>query len=82
MNVEFQNRKLCRLKKSAELLQNAREIATQALHDGEIVEHQTVTEIKCREVAQKLNSLREEAVDLLNKELVQRSLEPVGLCES
>ena len=70
------------LKKASKLLQNAREVATQALRDGEIVEHRTVIEIKSHEVTQQLNSLREEAVELLNKELVQRSLEPVDFCES
>ena len=70
------------LKKAAKLLQNAREIATQALFDGVIVEHETVIEIKSNEVTQKLNSLREEAIELLNKELVLRSLEPVDFCEN
>jgi hypothetical protein len=69
------------LKKAAKLLQKAREIATQALCDGEIVEHETVIEIKSHEVSQQLNSLREEAVGLLNKELEKRSLEPVDFCE-
>ena len=69
------------LKKAAQLLQKAREIATQALRDGVIVEHETVIEIKSHEVVQQLNSLREEAVGLLNQELDQRSLEPVYFCE-
>lgn len=70
------------LKEAAKLLQRAREIATQALHDGGIVEHQTVIEIRSLEVAKQLNSLREQAVALLNKELVKRGLEPVEFCES
>lgn len=70
------------LKKAAKLLQKAREIATQALRDGEIVEHETVIEIKSHEVTKQLNFLREEAIELLNKELVQRSLEPVDFCEN
>ena len=70
------------LKKAAKLLQRSREIATQALQDGGIVEHKTVIEIPSRGVAQQLNSIREQAVDLLNKELVQRGLEPVEFWES
>lgn len=70
------------LKEAAKLLQRAREIATQALLDGRIVEHQTVIEIRSHEVAIELNSLREKAVDSLNKELVQRGLEPVKFCEN
>lgn len=69
------------LKKAANFLQRAREIATQALRDGSIVEHQTVIEIKSHEVSEQLNSLRKNAVALLNKELVQRSFEPVEFCE-
>ena len=68
------------LKKAAKRLQRAREIATQALQDGLIVEHQTVIEVKSHKIVQELNSLREEAVNLLNTELVQHGLDPVDFC--
>ncbi|WP_421353698.1 hypothetical protein [Aeromonas veronii] len=68
------------LKKAAKRLQRAREIATQALQDGLIVEHQTVIEVKSHKIVQELNSLREEAVNLLNTELVQHGLDPVEFC--
>lgn len=58
-------------------LQKAREIATTAILDNLIVEHQTVIEIKSHEVARKLNELRSQAVDLLNNELRENGLEEV-----
>lgn len=69
--------KILGLKEAANLLQRAREIATQAVVDGNIIEHDTVIEIRSHEITQQLNSLKEKAVSLLNNELVKRGLEPV-----
>lgn len=63
--------------KASTHLQKAREIATAALSQNLIVEHQFVMEIKSPEVANKLNNLREQAVRLLNIELRANGIEEV-----
>ncbi|MFD4120769.1 hypothetical protein ACFWQD_05605 [Alcaligenes faecalis] len=63
--------------KANSYLQKAREIVTAALAENLIVQHQTVIEIKSPEVVKHLNELRSQAVDLLNKELRDNSLEEV-----
>lgn len=67
------------LNAAAKLLQRARELATKALADRRIIEHQYVIEIRDRETAVKLNELRSEAVDLLNKILAQMELPIVSI---
>lgn len=58
-------------------LQQAREIATAAVADNLIVEHQTVIEIKSPEVSRRLNDLRSQAIELLNIELRKSGLDEV-----
>lgn len=57
------------------LLQKARDVATEAMLQKLIIEHQTVIEIKSPEVANQLNELRKQAVGLLNIELRSNGLE-------
>jgi hypothetical protein len=58
-------------------LQKAREIATLALAENVIVEHETVVEIRSPEIAAQLNDLRSQAVQLLNLELRKSGLDEV-----
>lgn len=55
-------------------LQKAREIATAAISENLIVQHESVFEIKSPEVADQLNAHRKNAVDLLNIELRENGL--------
>lgn len=67
--------KIKNLTMAGQCLQKAREIATKAVAEGIIIQHQTVIEIKSREVTDELNQLRRQAVDLLNNELIKRDFE-------
>ncbi len=69
--------KIANLTKAEKHLQKAREIATKALSDGVIVEHETVIEIRSHEVATKLNDLRRSAIELLNGELFKHQLDVI-----
>lgn len=60
--------------KAGNHLQKAREIATAAISDNLIVEHQAVMEIKSPQVVDQLNAHRKKAVDLLNIELKANGL--------
>ena len=64
---------------AARKLQKAREVATESLRAGKILEHPTVIEILDRSVIQKLNELRFEAVDLLNEILVEKGLPIISI---
>ncbi|QLF92793.1 hypothetical protein HW090_06140 [Pseudomonas sp. ABC1] len=65
------------LKKISRLLQKARDLASDSLSKGLIREHPTVIEILDHSIVCQLNSLRHEAIDLLNKLLKENNLEPV-----
>jgi len=65
------------IRKIKDLLQNAREIATDALKEEIIVQHETVIEVKDQEVQEKLNDTRLRAVTLLNDLLEENGLDPV-----
>jgi hypothetical protein len=67
--------------KSGNHLQKAREIATAAISNNLIVEHQSVMEIRSPEVADQLNAHRKKAVDLLNIELSSNGLAEVEFDE-
>jgi hypothetical protein len=69
--------KIANLTKAAKHLKKAREIATKALSDGVIVEHETVIEIRSHEVATKLNDHRRSAIELLNDELSKHQLDVI-----
>lgn len=69
--------KIANLTKAAKHLQKAREIATKAVSDGVIVEHETVIEILSPEVATDLNALRRSAIELLNEELSKHQLDVI-----
>lgn len=60
------NRKPKELKKAADKLQTAREISTEALSVGKIIEHSTTIEILDQNITLKLNKLRFESVEQLN----------------
>ncbi len=45
--------------------------------EGIIIQHQNVIEIKSHEMADELNQLRRQAVELLNNELIKRNIEIV-----
>ncbi|WP_339496051.1 hypothetical protein [Pseudomonas sp. RA_105y_Pfl2_P56] len=66
---------------AARKLQKAREIATGSLNDGRILEHPTVIEILDKEIVVKLNDLRFESVELLNKILCAKGL-PIILIDT
>jgi hypothetical protein len=59
------------------LLQEAREIATNALKQNIIVEHKTVIEVKNRDVQNKLNETRLQAVNLLNEVLEEKGFDEI-----
>lgn len=67
------------LKNAAKKLQAAREISTEALSEGRIVEHSTIIEILDRNIASKLNSLRFESVEQINKVLNSMSLPEISI---
>lgn len=69
------------LNSAARKLQSAREISTKALAEGRLIEHSTVIEISDQEVTKKLNELRFESVNLLNKLLELEGL-PTILIDS
>lgn len=72
--------KIKNLTMASKYLQNARDVATKALADGIIIQHEYVIEIKSQKVTDKLNQLRQQAVKLLNDELMKRNLEMVKFC--
>lgn len=63
--------------KASGLLQKAREIATAAMAQNLIIEHQTVIEIKSHTIVDQLNDLRSRAIGLLNIELRENGIEEV-----
>lgn len=65
------------LTKISNLLQKCRDVAANALSKGIIVEHPTVMEIRDHEVYSQLNSIRSEAIELLNKILVSNGIEEI-----
>lgn len=69
------------LNSAARKLQNARETATKALSEGMIRQHSTVIEILDHTVAHKLNKLRFEAIELLNKVLHTQGLPEVSISQ-
>ncbi|QHB71777.1 hypothetical protein [Stenotrophomonas sp. 364] len=69
--------KIKRIVKAGKCLQKARQIATAALAEGSVVEHENVIEIRSFDVAEQLNDLRRQAVDLLNIELRANGFEEV-----
>ena len=69
------------LNSAARKLQNARETATVALSEGTIRQHSTVIEILDHTVAHKLNELRFEGIELLNKVLHTQGLPEVSISE-
>lgn len=73
------NTKPKELKSAARKLQSAREISTKALADGRIIEHSEVIEILDQEVTKKLNALRFESVNLLNKVLESEGLPTISI---
>lgn len=68
-----------RLQEIKRLLQAARELATHALREGIIIQHETVIEIKDRGVQEELNHKRLRAVKLLNEILEGKELNPVEI---
>lgn len=71
------NPKIKGIQKASRILQQVRETATKAMAKDLIVEHPAVIEIKSQEVVMDLNRLRREAIELLNTELRNNSLEEV-----
>lgn len=65
------------LKRISNLLQKCRDIAANALSGGIIVEHPTVIEIRDHVVCEQLNSIRSEAIGLLNEILISEGLDKV-----
>jgi len=65
------------LAKISNRLQTCRDIVSTALSEGLIIEHATVLEIKDHKVVSKLNDLRSEAIDLLNKILTDNEIEAI-----
>lgn len=72
--------KITGLRTANRYLQKAREITSQFISEGLIVEHSSVIEIKSPEVAKQLNDLRSQAIELLNKELSKHGFEEVLFC--
>ncbi|WP_335957225.1 hypothetical protein [Acinetobacter bereziniae] len=62
------------LRKAERNLSKVRDLATSALKRGEIIEHETVIEIKNPSLIIELNKLRFEAVELLNTTLTSANL--------
>lgn len=73
------NTKPKELKSAARKLQSAREVSTKALAEGRIIEHSEVIEILDQEVTKKLNTLRFESVNLLNKVLESEGLPTISI---
>jgi hypothetical protein len=65
------------LKKISNRLQKCRDIAANALSKGIIVEHPTVIEIRDHVVCEELNSIRSEAIGLLNEILISEGIDKV-----
>ncbi|MCX8890505.1 hypothetical protein NOK91_25545 [Vibrio parahaemolyticus] len=69
--------KLKGLQKISNKLQKCRDIATKALVDNIIVEHSSCIEIRDMEICHELNTLRFEAIELLNVLLLEHSLSSI-----
>ncbi|RYY02182.1 MAG: hypothetical protein EOO53_14195 [Gammaproteobacteria bacterium] len=67
------------LTNAAKKLQHAREIATKAIADGMIREHPAVIEILDNQIADDLNKLRFEAIELLNEVLRAEKMSEVQI---
>jgi hypothetical protein len=65
------------LAKISNRLQTCRDIVSTALSEGLIIEHATVLEIKDHKVVSKLNDLRSEVINLLNKILTDNEIEAI-----
>ncbi|EKQ7193506.1 hypothetical protein OGU21_06035 [Klebsiella oxytoca] len=65
------------LTRISNLLQKCRNIATDALAKGIIIEHPIVIEIKDKDICNQLNSIRLEVIKLLNDILVSNGIEEI-----
>jgi len=65
------------LERIARLLQSTREVVTNALSAGRIIQHTNVIEITDKELEARLNNLRRQAIDGLNALLAEHKIEAV-----
>lgn len=66
--------RLLELEQISRLLQSTREVVTNAISAGRIIEHPTCIEILDKELEARLNSLRKQALDKLNALLVKHNI--------
>lgn len=76
-HVARPKRRFLELEQIARLLQTTREVVTNALSAGRIVQHTNVIEIKDKGLEARLNSLRRQAVDKLNALLSEYKVDAV-----
>lgn len=67
------------IKQIMKFIASSRELATQALLDGRIIQHESVIEIRDLSVRDRLNTLRQDAVKQLNSILSAEKIDPIEI---